>query len=116
MATWSSQVGPVFAGAVAVAWRGAVGAFACGAWSAVALTASANNRLAIFAFVDEASVYCCGPARVHGVGRCIRETPRLSHVTRRLSDGYVDGVEATWHRDDAIAATTSSYFGLLQLR
>ena len=33
MATWSSQVGPVFAGAVAVAWRGAVGAFACGAWA-----------------------------------------------------------------------------------
>ena len=47
MATWSSQVGPVFAGAVAVAWRGAVGALACGAWSAVALTANANNRLAM---------------------------------------------------------------------
>ena len=29
MATWSSQVGPVFAGAVAVACNGAVGALAC---------------------------------------------------------------------------------------
>ena len=48
MATWSSQVGPVFAGAVAVACNGAVGALACGAWSAVALTASAKSRRAIF--------------------------------------------------------------------
>ena len=27
---------------------------------------------------------------------------------RRLSDGHLDGVEATWHRVDAIAAATSS--------
>ena len=25
-------------------------------------------------------------------------------VTRRLSDGHVDGVEATWHRADAVEA------------
>jgi len=27
------------------------------------------------------------------------------HATRRLSDGHVDGVEATWSHEDAIDAT-----------
>ena len=49
MATWSSQVGPVFAGAVAVALKGAVGAFACGACNAVAETANAKSRRAMVA-------------------------------------------------------------------
>ena len=30
-----------------------------------------------------------------------RDCSRLSHETRRLSDGHVDGVEATWQRVDA---------------
>ena len=59
MATWSSQVGPVFAGAVAVALNGAVGALAWGAWSAVALTANANNRRAIF-YVSLLQLTCAG--------------------------------------------------------
>mmetsp|Transcript_13480 Transcript_13480/g.41523 ORF Transcript_13480/g.41523 Transcript_13480/m.41523 type:complete len:210 (+) Transcript_13480:328-957(+) len=33
---------------------------------------------------------------------------RLSRERRRLSDGHLDGVEAKWHRVDAIAAATSS--------
>jgi len=38
----------------------------------------------------------------------VTKFPLLSHEMRRLSDGHVDGVEATWHRVDAIDATTSS--------
>ena len=29
----------------------------------------------------------------------------ITHETRRLSDGYVEGVEAVWHRAGAINAT-----------
>ncbi len=38
----------------------------------------------------------------------VAKPPRPSGETRALSDGHVDGVEATRHRVDAIAATTSS--------
>ena len=51
--------------------------------------------------------------RVDGVSRAVPPhavdaTPRLSREARRVSDGHVDGVAATWHRVDAIDATTSS--------
>ena len=39
-----------------------------------------------------------GPASNDGVVKL----PRLSHATRRLSHGRVDGVTAVWHRVDAI--------------
>ena len=32
----------------------------------------------------------------------IAKLPRLSHETRRLSCGRIDGVEAAWFREDAI--------------
>ena len=52
----------------------------------------------------------------HGRHLCGTDTvaklPRLPHETRRLSDGHVDGVEATW---DAIAALTKSSSSFLTL-
>ena len=41
-----------------------------------------------------------GPVSNDGVAKL----PRLPHETRRLSDGHVEGVEAVWHRVDAIDA------------
>ena len=34
--------------------------------------------------------------------------PPYIHETRRLSGDHEDAIDAKWHRDDAIAATTSS--------
>ena len=35
----------------------------------------------------------------------VPKLPLYMHATRRLSDGHVDGVEATWSHEDAIDAT-----------
>ena len=42
----------------------------------------------------------------------VTKLPRLPHEMRRLSDGHVDDVEATW---DAIAALTKSSSSFLTL-
>ena len=34
----------------------------------------------------------------------------MIHDARRLSDGHVDGVEATWSHEDAFDATQAFYF------
>ena len=46
----------------------------------------------------------------------VARLPRLSDETRRLSDGHVDGAEAKWSHEDAIAATASSSNGITRRR
>ena len=52
------------------------------------------------------------PARNDSVAK----PPRLPHEARRLSDGHVDDVEATWDAIAALTKSSSSFLTLSQCR
>ena len=53
--------------------------------------------------------YGAGLERALADGRCVADLRGVYiHETRRRSDGHIDGVEAMWSHEDAIAATTST--------